>query len=128
DTCRMYFQGLSGIQGTIDLSWSIQKETESFISIFGTEGTLQIGWRQSKYRQSEKLDWVVFGSGYSKQKTFSNQIRHFLAAARGEETPVIRPIDALESVRVIEAAYRSSGVNKWMELEPLTDEAHVVAV
>lgn len=126
DTCRMYFQGVSGVQGTIDLSWSIHKETESFISVFGTDGTLQIGWRQSRYRQSEKLDWVVFGNGYNKQKTFGNQIRHFLAAARGEETPIIRPIDALESVRVIEAAYRSSGVNKWMELAPMADESNVV--
>jgi predicted dehydrogenase len=120
DTCRLYFQGVTGVQGTIDLSWSIHKDNDAFISIFGTEGTLQIGWRQSRYRQSEKVDWVVFGDGYNKQKAFGNQLRHFLACASGQQTPIITPLDALESVRVIEAAYRSSAINKWMELEPLT--------
>lgn len=119
DTCRVYFQSATGVMGTIDLSWSIHKESESFINIFGTEGTLSIGWRESKYRQHEKLNWVVFGSGYNKQQAFQNQLRHFLACARGEEAPIITPMDGLESVRVIEAAYNSSAVNKWMELEPL---------
>lgn len=123
DTSRLYFQSITGVMGTIDLSWSIHKDNDSYINIFGTEGTLSIGWRESKYRQHEKLNWVVFGEGYNKQKAFLNQLRHFLRCVRGIESPIITPLDGLESVRVIEAAYRSSAVNKWMELEPLSPEA-----
>lgn len=122
DTSRLYFQSASGVMGSIDLSWSIHKEPDSYISIYGTEGTLSIGWKESKYRQHEKLHWVVFGEGYSKQQAFVNQLRHFLRCVRGQEQPMITPLDGLESVRVIEAAYRSSTVNKWMALEPLEDE------
>lgn len=118
DTSRLYFQSTTGVMGTIDLSWSIHKDNDSYINIFGTEGTLSIGWRESKYRQHEKLSWVVFGEGYNKQKTFLKEIQHFLGCVRGLELPIISPTDGLESVRVIEAAYRSSAVNKWMELEP----------
>lgn len=122
DTSRLYFQSTMGVMGTIDLSWSIHKDNDSYINIFGTEGTLSIGWRESKYRQHEKLNWVVFGTGYNKQKAFLNQLGHFLCCVRGLEIPIITPLDALESVRVIEAAYNSSAVNKWMELEPLAPE------
>ena len=122
DTSRLSFQSAAGIMGTVDVSWSIHKDNDSYINIFGTEGTLSIGWRESKYRQHEKLHWVVFGEGYNKQKAFLNQIRHFLRCVRGEALPMITPLDGLESVRVIEAAYRSSAVNKWMDLEPLDAE------
>lgn len=116
DTSRVFFQTARGVMGTIDLSWSIHKDTETYVNIFGTEGTLSLGWRQSKYRQSEKLNWVVFGSGYDKQRAFLRQQQHFLECVAGRSLPIITSIDGLESVSVIEAAYRSSAVNKWIEL------------
>jgi predicted dehydrogenase len=119
DTSRVYFQTAGGVMGSVDLSWSIHKDTESYVSLFGTEGTLSLGWRESKYRQSEKLNWVVFGGGYDKQRAFLRQQRHFLDCVAGRSLPVITAVDGLESVRVIEAAYRSSQVNKWVELEPI---------
>ncbi len=119
DTSHMYFQTAGGVMGSIDLSWSIHKETESYVSVFGTEGTLSVGWRESKYRQSEKMGWVVFGTGYDKQRAFIRQQRHFLDCVAGRAIPLITATDGLESVRVIESAYRSSGVNKWVELEPI---------
>lgn len=119
DTSRVYFQTARGVMGSIDLSWSIHKDTESYVYVFGTEGTLSLGWRESKYRQSEKLNWVVFGNGYDKQRAFLRQQQHFLECVAGRSLPVITAVDGLESVRVIEAAYRSSQVNKWVELEPI---------
>jgi len=127
DTCRMYFQSQRGVMGSVDVSWSIHKDTESYINVYGTEGSLSLGWRESKYRQHEKLHWVVFGEGYNKQQAFLKQARHFLQCVRGQESPVITPQDGLESVRVIEAAYRSAEVNKWMALEPLDEEVGTLA-
>jgi len=45
----------------------------------------------------------VFGQGYSKKAAFLNQVGHFLRCVRGEEAPIITPLDGIESVRVIEA-------------------------
>jgi len=121
DTCRLFFQTASGVMGTIDLSWSIHKDVDSYVNIFGTEGTLSLGWRESKYRQSEKLNWIVFGKGYDKQRAFLRQEQHFLDCILGKSQPIITAVDGLESVRVIEAAYRSSAVNKWVSLEGAAD-------
>jgi predicted dehydrogenase len=117
DTTRVSFQTVSGVMGSIDLSWSIHKDTDGYVSVFGTEGMLSIGWKESKYRQSEKLNWVVFGNGYDKQRAFLRKLQHFLDCVERRATPIISAIDGLESVRVIEAAYRSSAVNKWVSLE-----------
>jgi predicted dehydrogenase len=116
DTTRLYFRTQSDIMGAVDLSWSIHKEQESYIDIYGTEGVLSIGWKCSKYRQSEKLEWVHFGSGYNKIAAFARQISNFIGTVKGREMPLINGQDGLESVKVIEAAYKSASMNKWVEV------------
>ena len=117
DTARLYFRTKSEVMGAVDLSWSIHKEQETYVDLFGTEGVLSIGWKCSKYRQSEKMHWVTFGKGYDKIAAFSAQIRNFVDSIKGKAIPLINAIDGLESVKVIEAAYKSSNINKWVEVE-----------
>lgn len=116
DTCRLYFRTGAGAMGAVDLSWSIDKERDAYIEVFGPEGMLSIGWRGSRYRQSAKLDWVKFGNGYDKISAFARQIGNFAGAIAGREAPLISAEDSLESVRVIEAAYRSLEMDKWVEV------------
>jgi predicted dehydrogenase len=103
----------SGAMGSIDLSWSINKERESYIGIFGTHGTVSIGWKSSKYRQASSRDWIVFGNGYDKLQAFRAQIENFSRAILGQEALVITEDDALASVRVIEAAYAALRQRRW---------------
>jgi predicted dehydrogenase len=116
DTCRLFFRTAGQAMGAVDLSWSIHKERDAFIEVFGPEGALSIGWKSSKYRQSEKLDWVTFGKGYDKTAAFARQLRNFAGSIRGTEVPLITAEDGLESVRVIEAAYRSMEQDKWIDV------------
>lgn len=117
DTSRFYIQTKTGVLGVIDLSWSIHKETDAYISVYGTEGMLMVGWKESRYRQSEKLNWVTFGSGYNKQKAFTKQLQHFVNCLLKRELPLMTCHDAVESVRVIEVAYQSSQSNKWLPVK-----------
>jgi len=117
DTARLYFRTMSDTMGAVDLSWSLFKERESYIDLFGTEGVLSIGWKCSKYRQSEKLNWVVFGKGYDKLACFRKQLENFVGCIKGRDLPLITATDSLESVKVIEAAYKSMNMNKWVEVE-----------
>lgn len=117
DTSQLRFQSGGGVIGIVDLSWSILKGTDYYINVHGTEGMLQIGWRDSRYRQVEKADWITFGSGYNKQRAFNHQLRHFVECLRGNQQPIITIDDAVESVRVIEAAYRSVEENRWLLVE-----------
>jgi predicted dehydrogenase len=113
DTVRIFVRSVGGVMGTIDLSWSINKELDSYINIYGSHGTVFVGWRQSKYRQSSSPDWVVFGRGYDKVQAFRSQINNFARAIRGEEALLISAEDSLASVEVIEAAYAALRQSRW---------------
>lgn len=113
DTVRVFVRSAAGVMGSIDLSWSINKELDSFINIYGSQGTVSVGWKQSRYRQAGSRDWVAFGTGYDKVAAFRNQLRNFARAIRGREALLITGQDALASVEVIEAAYRSLRQARW---------------
>jgi predicted dehydrogenase len=114
DTVRVFARSTSGVMGNIDLSWSINKELDSYINIFGSNGTISVGWKESKYRQSSSRDWIVFGKGYNKVQAFRSQIENFARSIRGDETLLITAEDALASVQVIEAAYASLKQQNWV--------------
>jgi predicted dehydrogenase len=114
DTVRIFVRSTAGVLGSIDLSWSINKEHDSYINIYGSQGTLWIGWKESKYRQSGAREWVVFGKGYNKVQAFRSNIDNFARAIRGEEALLISADEALASVDVIEAAYADLKRSHWV--------------
>ena len=59
----------------------------------------------------------MFGKGYNKFEAFRNQIENFAAAIRGEDTLLIKPVDAIASVEVIETAYESLRRDTWMPIK-----------
>jgi predicted dehydrogenase len=113
ETVHIFVRSVSGIMGNIDLSWSINKEQENYISIYGSQGTIKIGWKESKYRHVSNPNWVVFGQGYDKVRAFLRQIENFSRAISGEEKLLITADDALASVEVIEAAYSALRLSQW---------------
>jgi len=117
DTARLCFRTASGTLGIVDLSWSIHKGIDSYISIFGTKGVLTVGWKESRYRQYEKIDWVRFGKGYDKQEAFTRQLQHFVDCLLGKDRPLMTLHDAVESVRIIEIAYKSAELSKWLNVD-----------
>lgn len=120
DTVRIFVQSEGGIMGNIDLSWSINKELDYYLRIYGSEGTMSVGWKESKYRQSTSQDWVVFGRGYNKVQSFQSQIENFAKAILKAEPLLINVEDAIASVEAIEAAYHSLNQDHWTPIYPLT--------
>jgi predicted dehydrogenase len=114
DTARLEFRTKNGVMGAVDLSWSINKEQEQYVAVYGSEGTLLIGWKGSRYRQDGSPAWVPFGSGYDKIGCLRRQIENFVGVLRGVDMPRITPEDALASVKVIETAYASA--HRWVEV------------
>lgn len=114
DTVQLFLRSVNGARATIDLSWSVNKERDNYIDIYGSEGTIRIGWKESRYRQMSSPDWVSFGSGYDKIAALKAQIENFCGAVRGTEQLQITPQDALASVEVVDAAYRSLGQDNWI--------------
>ena len=121
DTVKIFVRSAAGVMGDIDLSWSINKDQPNFINLYGSNGTLHVGWGESKYRCYDDKDWTVFGSGYDKVQSFVDQIDNFVGAIRHDEELIVKPEDALASVAVIETAYAALNDAKWHSIEPMQD-------
>jgi predicted dehydrogenase len=120
ENVKMFAKTKNNVTASVDLTWGINKELPYFISIYGTNGALHIGWRESKYKVNSNADWTVFGKGYDKVASFKGKIENFAHALRGKEELFIKPEDALASVRVIEAAYKSLRQDLW---QPVLEKA-----
>lgn len=117
DTVRIFAHSDGGVMGNIDLSWSINKELDYYLRIYGSNGTISVGWKESKYRQSSSQDWVTFGQGYNKVQSFRSQIENFSKAILKQELLLITVEDAIASVEVIEAAYQSLHQDHWTPIQ-----------
>lgn len=115
DTARILFTSRSGALGSIDLSWSVHKETDSYVRVHGTRGALEIGWKASRWKPTGG-EWRRFGDGYDKVAAFAGQLQDFVAAAADGRTPVIGDADAMASVAVVDCAYRSADASRWVDV------------
>jgi predicted dehydrogenase len=113
ETVHVTARATGGAIGRMDLSWSINKQTDDYISIYGSAGTLRVGWKASFYRQQRTADWVQFGKGYDKVQAFRDQIANFSAAIQGLEELLIDADDAVASVEVIQSGYRALATDSW---------------
>lgn len=114
----------NGVAASVDLTWGINKGLPNFISIYGTNGTLHIGWAESKYKLNSSPDWTVFGKGYDKVQAFRSKLENFRNAILETEELLIKPADALASVEVIEAAYKSLNQNLWQKVVEKVETAN----
>lgn len=126
DTVRIFAHSVSGAMGNVDLSWSINKELDYYLRIYGSNGTISVGWKESKYRQSTSQDWVVFGQGYNKVQSFRSQIENFSKAILKQEPLLITVEDAIASVEAIEAAYRSLRQDHWTPISSTTTHSTLI--
>lgn len=113
DTVHVFVRSESGVMGSIDLSWSLHKPLPNFVSIYGTKGTLNLGWQQSSYKLNEDREWTVFGDGYNKVEAFKSQLENFCGAIHGTEELIITPGDGVASVYTVEAAYAAMQQSNW---------------
>ena len=128
ETVQMFVRSENGVSGHIDLSWSINKELDSYINIYGTKGNVVVGWKSSKYRQNSSNEWIVFGQGYDKVQAFKSNIINFCAGIRGEEALLVTPGDAIASVEVIEAAYAALKRSQWTKISQTLDRNYISLV
>lgn len=114
ETAALFVRSLSGVICSIDLSWSMTKQRDSFLDIYGSRGAISIGWKKSSYLDFAHGERVTFGQGYNKIRAFRGQINNFSRAIREEEPLSITGVDALASVCLIESAYEALRQNQWI--------------
>ena len=113
DTAAMLLRTSAGHIGSVDLSWSLDRLTQRYLAIFGTEGSLEVNWSGSRLRLAAAQSDVVFGEGYTKISALAANLRNVAGAVRGTCEFVVTPADAIASVAVVEAAYESVQTACW---------------
>lgn len=127
DTARIFLRSDSGVIGTVDLSWSLDKSLEHYLWIYGSEGEIRVGWRSSEFRQVSNPSWVSFGSGYDKVGAMGGSVENFCNAVAGREPLLITAEDAIASVAVVEQAYESMRGEHWVPVPSVRAEDPAVA-
>jgi predicted dehydrogenase len=118
DTVHIFLRAGTGQMGSIDLSWSVQKDRESFVDLYGERGTIKVGWKGSWYKTPSSKDWVRYGDGYDKVEAFRENLGNFARHLRDGEKLRITAADAVANVAAIEAGYKSLRKQQWA---PTTD-------
>jgi predicted dehydrogenase len=118
DTVHIFARNEAGALGSIDLSWSIHKACPWFISLHGSRGAIQVGWKSSTHRLGDARDWTEFGSGYDKNVAFRGQLLNFVRAIRGEEALVITSGEGVASVAAVASAYEALERMHWTAVPP----------
>jgi len=118
DTVRMEVRTISGIMGTIHLSWTLKSAGDDYFRIYGTQGNLCIGWKKSMYRPSGAVDWINYGDGYNTMKALTLQVSNFANVVAEDELPEINDDDEIGSVRTIETAYQSLLTGQYLNVHP----------
>jgi predicted dehydrogenase len=126
ETIQMNVRSRSGVLATCNLSWSLTNVSEHYIEIFGSQGTLRVGWKESFFQQEGNRNWVRFGGGYEKVKAFQQQLDNFSAALCGTDKLLITADDAIASVEAIEAGYLALRERRWWPIGPIATLAAVV--
>ncbi len=117
DNATVLTRSEDGATGRIELSWSLAIDEPWFLRVHGTDGAIDIGWRESRLR-IDRGEWIRFGQGYDKLAAMGEQLRNFIAASAGREPLAVGVDDALASVEVIEAAYRSLVTQTFVPIAP----------
>jgi predicted dehydrogenase len=113
ETVHVTVKAEQGAVGRMNLSWSAGQRRDDYITVCGTKGVLQVGWKESLLCRTGSSVWQPFGRGYDKVLAFRNQIENFSAAIQNLEALVIDAEDAISSVLAIQAGYQSLATDSW---------------
>lgn len=112
DTALALLRTRDGHLGTVSVAWSIDRMADRYIGVFGTEGTLEVGWKQSRLRVGNGPETRI-GTGYEKIAALAANLTNSARAALGVEELVVTPMDAIASVAAVEAGYQSAISGAW---------------
>lgn len=113
DSARIECLSVGGVFGRIELSWRTQTARPWFVSILGSKGQIEVGWKGSRRRLDGAAEFEPFGTGYDKKAAFLAQLRDFAGAVRGEHSTATSLDEAIASVDVVDAAYISLHEDCW---------------
>lgn len=116
DTAITLVRTEGGQMASVTVSWAIDRLTDRYLSIHGTKGSLEVGWRASRLRVRSAPADEPFGRGYDKFMALGGNLRNVARHQQGLEDLRVTDLDAMASIDVIEAAYESIRTGGWVDV------------
>ncbi len=116
DSAWVHFRQEGGRSTAAFLSWSLSSPHPWYCQVEASEGSLFLGWTESKYHVKDAPDWVVFGEGFRRDRALAAMAGAFSRAVRGEEPFPMTEDDILAAARASAAAARSLETGKMEDL------------
>lgn len=112
DSASLLLRSRGGVLGSLNCSW-VTPVSEAIVRIYGTEGQAVLDYNAAaglRYRLADEDDWT--DQDFDEPDRFVAQAGHFLRCIETGERPRVGGEDGLAVMRVIEAAYKSAGVQR----------------
>jgi predicted dehydrogenase len=117
DSSTLLARTAGGTLAQIDVTWSFRRLSPTYCAVYGTAGSVEIGWAGGTAVLEGGPAPVVLGTGYNKIKSLRDNLAAVLRAlAEGTPLPV-KPADAVAAAAVIDAGYRSVASGSWTSVE-----------
>ncbi len=120
DTAEIVLRLAGGRVGTIHLDYA-QQPPSHYVEIEGTHGSVHCDLLAGTMRlyRAEKAAWEDYSvpEGWERNTMFLDEMRHFLAVARGEAEPLCALEDGIRVLELIEAIRRSSASGRVVSLK-----------
>jgi predicted dehydrogenase len=130
DSVSVQVRAADGIVGRVDLSWSLATGRDSYVTVYGSRGMLEVGWRSTRIKLGGD-DWHVLCGAYDKLDAHRRMLAAFvdLVESDGTAVPWISTVECLRGVAAVEAAYRSIDSMRWEWVHPReTRSQHAVTL
>jgi len=119
DSATVMVEVGDGLIGRMDLSWSHATQRETYLMIHGTEGSIDVGWRQSRLRLIGQEPRALHVGLYDRHASHVAMMNAFVAVVSGTRCPWISPGECLRTVAAIEASYHSLRSGGWVPVDTL---------
>lgn len=101
---------------TANVSWSWTRPDDRYLIVHGSRGTVEIGWRSSRYTLGRNT-WHMLDGAYDKLAAHRQMHRRWAATLQSNAEPWIDAIGCTQSVAAVEAAYRSLRSGAWEHVD-----------
>jgi len=120
DTAKIGLRFVSNAMGSLHLDYN-QQPPSHHLEVIGTKGSIQMDFSDGAVRiyKAEKKEWESYPlpAGWERNVMFMEEMKHFLAVARGEVDPVCPLQDGVRVSKLIEAIRISSREGRLVQLD-----------
>jgi predicted dehydrogenase len=96
-----------GFFGTVDISWDISVPSNTYLEIYGEDGTALLDLNGITYKLKTWNEWKRIDNRANMKEAFSRQVEHFVTSIMSKKPTMLTNEDGLKSQVVIDAAYES---------------------